>query len=74
MVSVILGNIGSDNGLLPVRRHAITWTNVDTLLFGPLGKISVPFEQNTYIFFQENELENIYCKVAAICCGYNVVI
>ena len=28
---------GSDNGLPPGRRQAITWTNVRMLLFGPLG-------------------------------------
>ena len=28
---------GSDNGLSPGRRQAITWTNVGILLFGPLG-------------------------------------
>ena len=30
-------NIGSGNGLSPVRRQAITWTNVDFLSIGPLG-------------------------------------
>ena len=29
--------IGSDNGLLPGRCHAIIWTNVGVLLIGPLG-------------------------------------
>ena len=29
--------IGSDNGLSPVRRQAITWTNAGILLIGPLG-------------------------------------
>ena len=28
--------IGSDNGLLPGRRHAIIWTNAEILLIGPL--------------------------------------
>ena len=31
-------SIGSDNGLSPLRRHAITWTNADLLSFGPLRK------------------------------------
>ena len=31
-----LGSIGSGNGLSPVRRQAITWTNVDLLSIGPL--------------------------------------
>ena len=29
--------IGSDNGLSPVRRQAIIWTNAGILLMGPLG-------------------------------------
>ena len=29
--------IGSDNGLSPGRRQAITWTIVGVLLIGPLG-------------------------------------
>ena len=38
---ICLGNliiIGSNNGLSPGRRQAITWTNVGILLIGPLGK------------------------------------
>ena len=31
--------IGSDNGLLPIRRQAIIWTNVGILLIGPSGTI-----------------------------------
>ena len=30
-------SIGSNNGLLPVRCQAITWTNADILYTGPLG-------------------------------------
>ena len=30
--------IGSDNGLSPVRRQAIIWTNAGLLLIGPLGR------------------------------------
>ena len=37
--------IGSDNGLLPIRRWAIIWTNAGILLIWPLGanfnKISI---------------------------------
>ena len=32
-----LTTIGSDNGLSPVRRQAIIWTNAGVLLIGPLG-------------------------------------
>ena len=33
-----LTSIGSDNGLSPRRRQAITWTNAKTLLIGLLGR------------------------------------
>ena len=35
--------IGSDNGLSPVRRQAIIWTNAGILLIGPLGANLVNF-------------------------------
>ena len=35
--------IGSDNGLAPTRRQAIIWTNVRTLVSGPLGQTSMKF-------------------------------
>ena len=41
MTHICVGNltiIGSDNGLSPGRRQAITWTNVGILLIGPLGR------------------------------------
>ena len=31
----IIGSDGSDNGLSPDRRQAITWTNAGILLIGP---------------------------------------
>ena len=40
MTHICVGNltiIGSDNGLSPGRRQAITWTNVGILLIGPQG-------------------------------------
>ena len=40
VTDICVGNltiIGSDNGLSPGRRQAITWTNVGVLLIGPLG-------------------------------------
>ena len=39
MTHICVGNltiIGSDNGLSPGRRQAITWTNFEILLIGPL--------------------------------------
>ena len=34
--SFISVNIGSNNGLSPVRWQAITWTNADLLSIGPI--------------------------------------
>ena len=31
------GNIGSGNGMSPIRRQAVTWTNVGLLSTGPLA-------------------------------------
>ena len=40
MTHICVGNqniIGSDNGLSPCRRQAITWTNAEILFTGPFG-------------------------------------
>ena len=39
--SLNLTIIGSYNGLSPVRRQAIIWTNAGILLVGPVGTITV---------------------------------
>ena len=57
--------IGSDNGLSPARRQAISWTNVGMSLIGPLGT-SFSEMWNSYIFIQENPFENVVWKIAAI--------
>ena len=50
--SVKLTIIGSDNGLSPVRRQAIIWTNAGILLIGPLGTnfIEILNEIHTFSF------------------------
>ena len=69
---ICVGNltiIGSDNGLSPRRRQAITWTNVGILLTGPLqcrNKLQWNVNRNSYIFIQENPFENVVWKMAAI--------
>ena len=35
-MSVSYAIIGLDNGLTPIRHHAVIWTNTDSLLNGPL--------------------------------------
>ena len=60
-------NIGSDDGLSPCRRQAIIRTNAGILLFGALGtNFSEILIKSSYIFIQENVLENVVWKTAAI--------
>ena len=58
---------GSDNGLSPVQRQAIIWTNSELLSIGPLGRnfseicIEIQtFSSKKYVF------KNVICKMAAI--------
>ena len=57
--------IGSDNGLSPVRRQAIIWTNAGILLIGPLGTTQWKFHRNWNIFIQVIAFKNV-CKMASI--------
>ena len=66
--------IGSDNGLSPGRRQAITWTNVRLLLIGPLGTnfSEMLIEIHTFSF------KKIHLKVSSgkcrpFCLGLNVL-
>ena len=52
--------IGSDNGLSPGRRQAITGTNVGILLIGPLG---TNFRE---MLIEIRTFENVIWKMAAI--------
>ena len=47
---------GSGNGLSPVRRQAITWTNADLLSIEPLGANN---EIKNYSFIHKNIFENV---------------
>ena len=61
-------NIGSDNGLSPIRRQAIIWTNVGILLIGPLGTQfnETLIEIRTFSLKKMPIYENVVCKMAAI--------
>ena len=75
---ICVGNltiIGSDNGLSPGRRQAITWTNFGILLIGPLGTnfSEILIEIHTFSF------KNIHLKMSSgkwrpFCFGLNVLI
>ena len=58
--------IGSDNGLSPGRRQAITWTNVGILLIGPLGTKFSEMLIEIHTFSFKNPFENVVWKMAAI--------
>ena len=66
--------IGSDNGLSPGRRQAITWTNVGILLIGPLGTnfSEMLIEIHTFSF-KKIHLKMLSGKWRPFCLGLNVL-
>ena len=74
---ICVGNltiIGSDNGLLPGRRQAITWTNVGIVLIGPLGTnfSEMLIEIHTFSF-KKIHLKMLSGKRRPLCLGLNVL-
>ena len=74
---ICVGNltiIGSDNGLSPGRRLAITWTNVGILLIGPLGTnfSEMLIEIHTFSF-KKIHLKMSSGKWQPFCLGLNVL-
>ena len=66
--------IGSDNGLSPARPHAITWTNVGTLLIGPLGtNFSEIFIAIHTFSFKKIHLKMLSKKWRPFCLSLNVL-
>ena len=57
--------IGSDNAFSPARRQAIIWTNARTL-FIRLHGTKLNFNRNSYIFIQENPIQNVVWEITAI--------
>ena len=55
-------NIGSGDGLSPVRSHVINWTNADLLSIGLLETNFGEFE-SIIIFTHENAFENVVCQI-----------
>ena len=69
-----LTNIGSDNGLLPVRRQAIIWTNAGILLIGPLGtNFSEILSEIRSFLFKKTHLKMSSAKWRPFCLGLNVL-
>ena len=66
--------IGSDNGLSPVRRQAITWTNAGLLLIGPLGTNFSEVLIGIQTFsFKKMHLKTSSVKWRQFCLGLNVL-
>ena len=66
--------IGSDNGLSPGWRQAITWTNVGILLIGPLGTnfSEILIEIHTFSF-KKIHLKLSSAKWGPFCLSLNVL-
>ena len=74
---ICVGNltiIGSDNGLSPGRRQAITWTYAGILLIGPLGTnfSEMLIEIHTFSF-KKIHLKMSSGKWRPFCLGLNVL-
>ena len=66
--------IGSDNGLSPVRRQAIIWTNAGILLIGPLGTNFSEIIIEIYIFsFRKMHIKMLSGKWRPSCLGLSVL-
>ena len=66
--------IGSDNGLSPVRRQAIIWTNAGSLLIGPLATSFIEIWNKIKQFsFTKMRLKMSSGKWWPFCLGRNVL-
>ena len=64
--------IGSDNGLSPGRRQAITCSNAVYIFNWTLrNELQWNLNRNVYIFIQENVFETVVCEMT-LCVGLNV--
>ena len=74
---ICIGNltiIGSDNGLAPGRRQAITWTNDGILLIGPLWTNFSEILSKIYTFsLKKMHLKTSSAKRQPFCLGLNVL-
>ena len=59
--------IDSDNGLSPVRRQAIIWTNASILFFWtPGNKLQRNINRNSYISIKRNPFQYVVWNMAAV--------
>ena len=67
-------NIGSDNGLSPVRHQAIIWNNAGILLIGPLGtNVSEILIEIQTLSLRKIRLKMSSAKCRPFCPGLNVI-
>ena len=57
--------IGSDNGLMPIRRQAIAWTNNGLVCLLSIGLLGTNFNEILIKkhFTQEKAFENVICQI-----------
>ena len=68
-------SIGSDNGLSPIRRQAITWTNAGKVLTEPLGTNVSEILTKLHTFsFKKMHLKTSSAKRRPFCPGLNMLI
>ena len=75
VMHICVGNltiIGSDNGLSPGRRQAITWTNVGILLIGPIGINFSEMLMEIHTFWFKKIHLKMSGKWRPFCLGLNV--
>ena len=60
-----MDNIGSENGLAPYRRQAISWTNADLLLIRSLWTNFLTIKIKILSFYK-NALKNLVCHLSTI--------
>ena len=66
--------IGSDNGLSPGQRQAITWTNTGILLIRPLGTNFSEIVIKIHIFLlKKMHFKMLFAKRRPFCLGLNVL-
>ena len=76
VMHIYVGNliIGSDNGLSPVQRQTIIWTNVGTLLIGPLETNCSEILIEVHIYsFKKMHLKISSVKWRPFCLDLNVL-
>ena len=73
---IFFGNltiIGSDNGLSPDRRQAITWASAEISFMGPLKKLQWNLKKNHTFSFKRMRLKTSSANRRPFCLGLNVL-